>query len=254
MTKGLFLCATLLLLWALPARAADTRTQVFVIGADVNAQGEVTQTQPEADTAKPLAAALDLALKQWRLEPARQDGKAVPAHTFIEARLDAIPEDSGNYTLRISYVRHGPTWDRRLQPSYPAAAIGLGVTGLVAMAGTVRPDGKISLTDARSVVSGGRGRPSLLKAAATDWFQRHAVSPETVDGHPAAARIRAYIEFRLDDRNQAKRASPPPHSEKERAALLQVGFRDTGDNTRMETPEISSVLQVRSIDPVTMQP
>jgi hypothetical protein len=253
MTKGFFLCAALLLTWALPIRAADMREQVFTIGADVNAKGEVVQTQLEAGTAKPIAAVLDLALKQWRFEPAQEDGKAVPAHTFIEAKLEAIPDDSGKYTLRISYVRHGPTWDRRLPPRYPADAIHLRETGIVAMAGIVQPDGKITITDTRSVIRGGRGRSSL-KAAATDWFSRHAVTPETLGGHPVAAQIHVYIGFRLSDmaRSRARPASGLPYSPKEKEALLQVGFKDRGDNTEIETPEISSVLQVRTVNPVTM--
>lgn len=212
------------------------------------------QTQPEAGVIGPFAAMFDTALRQWRFEPARQDGKAVPAHTFIEAKLEAIPDDSGKYTLRISYVRHGPTWDRKLLPEYPADAIRLRETGIVAMAGTVQPDGKIVIADTRSVVEGGRGRSSL-KTAATDWLMRHAVTPETVDGHPVAAQIRVYVAFRLNQigSGQAKPAPALPYSAKEKEALLQIGFKDSGDNIKIDSPEISSVLQARTINPVTMR-
>ena len=59
--KRVMLCAVMLLLiCSLSAHAAERREQTFVVGADVNAQGEVTQTQPEAGVNKSIAAALDL--------------------------------------------------------------------------------------------------------------------------------------------------------------------------------------------------
>lgn len=63
--RTLTLCpAALLLACSLSTQAADKREQSFVVGTDVNAQGEVTQTQPEANVDKPIAAVLDLALKR----------------------------------------------------------------------------------------------------------------------------------------------------------------------------------------------
>jgi hypothetical protein len=252
--KGIMLCTAMLLTCTLTAHAADKREQTFVIGADVNTQGEVTQTQPEASVTAPIAAMLDLALKQWRFEPVQQDGKAVSVHTFIEARLEATPDDNGKYTLRISYMRHGPTWDRDQPPKYPEDAIRLRETGIVAMTGNLQPDGKIVITDTRSIVESGRGRSSL-KTAAIDWFSRHVVTPETVDGHPAAARIRAYVAFRLNEivGGQVKPAPEVPYNAREKELLLQAGFKDSGNGEKIVSPEISSVLQTRMVNPVTMR-
>lgn len=254
MMKFTSLCSiAVLLVCALSARATDTREQTFVVGADVNAQGVVTQTQAEANVTKPIAAVLDLALKRWQFVPAQQDGKAVPAHTFIEAKLEAAPDASGKYSLRVSYIRHGPTWDRHLAPGYPADAIRNRETGIVVMAGNLQADGKIVITDTRIALQGGRGRSSLKKAA-TDWFSQHVMVPETVEGRPVPAQIRDYVVFRLNE-FEGGREMPTgdvPYSAKELELLHQAGFKDSDINTKIGSPVISSVLQARMVNPVTM--
>lgn len=252
--KIAILCTTALLLaCSLSARAADTREQTFVVGADVNAQGVVTHTQSEASVSKPIAAVLDLALKRWQFVPAQQGGKAVPVHTFIETKLEAIPDDSGKYSLRISYIRHGPTWDRHLPPGYPADAVRNHESGVIVVKGDLQPDGKIVVTDTLGALEGGNGG-SLLKKAAKDWFLHHNVVPETVDGRPVAARISVWITFRLNAMvgGHGMQTGEPSYSTKEKELLLQAGFKDSDFKTEIASPRISSVLQARTINPVIM--
>jgi hypothetical protein len=251
--KTFMLCTALLLLACSSARAADKREQTFVIGADVNSQGEVTQTQPEASVTKPIAAVLDLALKRWRFVPAQQNGKAVSAHTFVEAKLEATPDDAGKYSLRVSYIRHGPTWDRRLAPGYPLNAIRNYAAGIVAMRGSLQSDGRIVITDIRTALSG--NSESLLRKASTDWFLQHKSVPETVDGSPVPAQIRVYITFRLNalGGGQEKSASEGPHSAEERELLHQAGFKDSEIDAKIGSPVISSVLQASMINPVIIR-
>lgn len=249
--KTFMLCTALLLLaCSPPARAADKREQTFIVGADVNAQGEVTQTQPEASVGKPIAAVLDLALKHWRFVPTQRNGKTVPVHTFIEAKLEAIPDDTGKYSLQVSYLRHGPAWDRRQSPRYPADAIRYGASGIVVMMGNLQPDGKIVITDTQTAL-GGNGESSLRKAA-TDWFLQHIVVPETVEGSPVAAQIRVYITFRLNEviGGREEPVDEGAYSAREKELLLQAGFKD--NDPKIGSPVISSVLQASVINPVTM--
>lgn len=245
-----FCTAVLLLTCSFSTQAADRRAQTFVVGADVNAQGEVTQTQPEANVDKPFAAVLDLALKRWRFVPAQQDGKAVSAHTFIEAKLEAIPDDNGKYSLRISYIRHGPSWDHHLPPRYPADAMRNHESGVIVVKGDLQPDGKIVVTDALDALEGGNGG-SLLKKAARDWLLHHNAVPETVDGQPVAARISAWLTFRLNAMvGGQKRATSKTYSAKEKELLHQAGFKDSDINSKVGSPVISSVLQARMVNPV----
>lgn len=248
--KTFMLCTALLLLACTPVRAADKREQTFVLGADVNAQGEVTQTQPEASVTKPIAAVLDLALKHWRFVPAQQNGKAVPAHTFVEVKLEATPDDAGKYSLRVSYVRHGPTWDRRLAPRYPLDALRNYAAGLVVVRGSLQSDGKIVITDTRTALSG--NGESLLRKATTDWFLQHKSMPETVDGSPVPAQIRVYITFRLNavGSGREKPAGEELYSARERELLHQAGFKDSEIDAKFGAPVISTVLQASMTNPV----
>lgn len=252
--KIAILCTTALLLaCSLSARADVTREQTFVVGADVNAQGVVTQTQPEASVSKPIAAVLDLALKRWQFVPAQEGGKAVPVHTFIETKLEAIPDDSGKYSLRISYIRHGPKWDRHPSPIYPADAARNRESGVIVVKGELQPDGKIVVTDTLGVLEGGNGG-SLLKRVARDWFLHHNAVPETVDGRPVAARISTWITFRLGEPGSSpqKPSEDVPYSAKEKELLHQAGFKDSDFNANVGSPMISSVLRARMVNPVTM--
>jgi hypothetical protein len=253
MKIAIFCTTALLLACSLSARADVTREQTFVVGADVNAQGVVTQTQPEASVSKPIAAVLDLALKRWQFVPAQEGGKAVPVHTFIETKLEAIPDDSGKYSLRISYVRHGPKWDRQLSPRYPEEAARNRESGVIVVKGELQADDKIVVTDTLGVLEGGNGG-SRLKRAARDWFLHHNAVPETVDGRPVAARISTWITFRLGEPGSSpqKPWENVPYSAKEKELLHQAGFKDSDFNTNVGSPMISSVLRARMVNPVTM--
>lgn len=101
----------------------EKREQSGVVGADVDSQAQVVQTQVDTDASKGIAAVLDLALKRWQLVPALHEGRPATVHTLVKARLEAIPADAGKYRLRISCLRHGPKWNDRL-PTYPAQASG----------------------------------------------------------------------------------------------------------------------------------
>src|SRR6185312_16125740 len=91
------ICAGLLALaCAWPARAADVREQGYSIGADVDAQGKVTALQFDDESA-PVRKLLTAAVQQWQFVPAKRDGQPVPAHTFIRAKIRAIPDAQGEY-------------------------------------------------------------------------------------------------------------------------------------------------------------
>jgi hypothetical protein len=271
--KGTRWLLVLLLVWTLPAWADDARKQTFVVGADVNAQGAVTQTQVDPDVSKPIAAVLDLALKHWSFVPAQQEGKTVPVHTFVEVKFETIADATGKYTLTIRFVSQGPRWDKKFRPYYPKDAVNDRVEGNVAMVGELHGDGKPIITDSQTSVRGHPGQ--LLAQSAKDSVLHDPFFPELVDGKPVSARLRAFITFRLNvvnarspQRGKGRFASggyfgtSAPHSsddaaaedmdEAERNFMAKTGF-DVGIGTdRSWRSGISSVLQPRVVNPVTM--
>ena len=137
--------AMLLLACSLTAQAAEKREQTYKVGADVDANGRITATQVDSTVPASIAAVLASAVKQWQFRPATLNGRPVPAHTFISAKLQALPNTSGQYNLRISFMGNGPKINMAAQPQYPRDAIRAHESAFTILDATVQPDG--SLTD-----------------------------------------------------------------------------------------------------------
>jgi len=248
MKRTLVHCVALFLLTcASSAWGAEIREQTFVIGADVNTQGQVTQTQVDADVSKGIASFLDLALKRWQFVPALRNGKAATVHTFIKVKLEVIPSDAGKYTLRASYLKHGPKWDNR-PPQYPRSAIRERATGTIVLFATLNRDGRFEVSETRSAVVNNTGH--TLEGAARNWLTRLHAVPENVDGQPVEANARVLVRFDLKQVGDLSTAHAA-YSKNEQQLLLDAGFKPPFDND-YDPQAVDSVLETRVINPVTM--
>ncbi|HEV2681543.1 MAG TPA: energy transducer TonB [Rhodanobacter sp.] len=191
--------ATLLLACSLTAQAADKREQTYSVGADVDAQGHITATQVDPDVPASIAPVLAAAVKQWQFTAAKLNGRPVPAHTFISAKLQALPNTNGQYNLRISFMGNGPYLNRStVFPSYPRDAIRAHESAFTILDVTVQPDG--NLTD-MTVSSKFEDWPLLgyFKNAVLTAAQHWHATPEQVDGHPVATHMRIPVNFTIYD-------------------------------------------------------
>jgi len=253
----------------LPAWADDTRKQTFVVGADVNAQGEVTQTQVDAGVAKPIAAVLDLALKHWSFVLAQREGKVVPVHTFITATLESVSDADGKYTLTIRYISQGPRWEHSNFPTYSPEALQIHAQGSVAVTAELQANGKLVIKDSRTSTTGRSGR--LLTNGVDEALQHDRFTPEMLDGKPVPAHLRARAVFLQLDRHNAvttthckgppdtipiwcqeSRSESSPPMAADRDFLEQTGFVVGIDADRTWRPGISSVLQPSVVNPIVM--
>jgi TonB family protein len=198
--KNVMLCAGMLLLTgSLAARAAEPREQAYAIGADVDTTGHVTAIQVEQNVPASIAAVLTSAVKQWQFVPATRNGQPVSAHTFIYAKLQALPNASGQYDLHIRFAGNGPKFDRAgRQPPYPREAVHKRQAAFVVLNATVQPDGRLAdmtVSDrfAEWPVSASF-KDAALKIARTWHF-----IPEQADGQPMATQVRIPINFTLRD-------------------------------------------------------
>lgn len=268
--KDVLCCVGIMLLaCAWPVRAADSQKQTYVIGAEVSALGEVTGTQPEHGMTKSIAAVLDLALKHWRFVPAQRDGKAVPAHTFITATLEAVPDADGKYTLTVRYISQGPRWEHANFPPYSSGALQIHAQGSVEVAADLQANGNLVIKDSLTSATGRAGR--LLTDSVEEALQHDRFTPETLDGKPVPAHLRDRSVFlQLDRRNavttthckgppntipiwcQKSRSDSSPPTAADRAFLEQTGFVVGIGANRDWLPGISSVLQPSVINPITM--
>lgn len=189
----------LLLACSVPTQASQTREKIYVLGADVDANGHITATQADPDVPASIAAALASAVKQWQFVPATRQGVPVPAHTFIRTRLHALPKADGQYSLRVEFLANGPRFDSaNAAPRYPRDAIQAREAGFVILDATVQPDGSLADMKVISRFQGWPLRPSFGHAVLVAAQQWHA-TPEQVDGQPVATHMRIPVNFTIQD-------------------------------------------------------
>ena len=196
--KNVMFCAAMLLLTcALAAHAAEKREQTYRVGADVDAKGHITATQVDPDVPASIAAVLTSAAKQWQFVPATLNGRPVPAHTFITAKLQALPNASGQYDLRISFMGNGPRLDNRAPPRYPEDAIRRRQAAFLILDATVQPNGHLTDMKVSNKFADWPVLPSFKVAVLTAAKQWHAI-PEQVDGQPVATQLRIPFIFTIE--------------------------------------------------------
>ncbi|WP_108472210.1 TonB family protein [Rhodanobacter thiooxydans] len=197
MKTAMLSAALLALVCVLPAHAADEREQIFAVGVDVDATGHITATQVAPDVPASIAAVLSSAVKQWQFVPATLGGRSVPAHTFVYTKLQASPNASGQYDLRISFMGNGPRIVNRTPPRYPEDALRRRQAALLILEATVQPDGHLTDMKVSNKFADWPVLPSFKVAVLTAAKQWHAI-PEQVDGHPVATRLRMPFTFTIN--------------------------------------------------------
>ncbi|MBT2144006.1 MULTISPECIES: energy transducer TonB [unclassified Rhodanobacter] len=197
MKKAIPCAAMLLLACSLTAYAAEKREQTYRVGADVDAKGHITATQVDPNVPASIAAVLNSAVKQWQFVPATLSGRPVPAHTFIRTKLQALPNASGQYDLRISFMGNGPRLDNRTPPRYPADALSRRQAAFLILDATVQPNGHLTDMKVSNKFADWPVPPSFKVAVLAAAKQWHAI-PEQVDGQPVATQLRIPFIFTVD--------------------------------------------------------
>lgn len=249
---ALLLAAGLLVMWQSSVCAQQARAAEFTVGAIVNAQGAVTKTEAEPSVAPGIAGVLDQAIRYWRFAPVQRNGKGVPVHTFITARLDVLPAAGGKLDLKVSYLRQGPKTSLfKARPSYPPEAMRTRLQGLVLLLGTLPAHGNAVVSLAKCA----ERDCNLLRHSVVDWFQHGTWTPETIDGQPVSAQARAFVTFRLIPVTTVTHkplAQEAGITHEERALLHQYGFTDNDVRAGVNQLVLSSVLKPLMVRPVVM--
>lgn len=219
--------ALLALACNVPTYAAETREQIYRIGADVDATGRITATQLDADVPASIGSVVSAAVKQWHFVPARRDGQPVPAHTFVYTKLKAIPDTHGGYSLRISFEGNGPRMlKQNIQPHYPMDAVRRRECAFVVLDATVQPDGSLGDLSAHSRFDDWPLRSSFIGSVLAAAKQWHAI-PEQVDGQPVATRMHLSVSFTLNE---------PIFTAKQTRILNNYAREEAADNAQPGIP------------------
>lgn len=195
--KRFVLCTVLLLLWTSSALGAEVREAFYSVGADVDAQGQISATRFDADVPAPISEVIVSAMKQWRFSPATSNGQPVPARTFIRVKVQTSPDESTPNQLLIIFAGNGPRLGREPAPVFPKKGIQSGESGFLLLEATAQPDGR--LTD-MSVSTRFEVWPMRLwyRKALLSAAQHWRAQPEEVNGIPVATRLRIPVNFILN--------------------------------------------------------
>jgi TonB family protein len=227
------LCAAMLLpACSLTVRDVEKHEQTYTVGADVDAQGHITATQVDPDVPASIAAPLSAAVKQWQFTPATLNGRPVPAHTFIKARLQLLADPSGQNYLHISFTDNGPWLNPQGggQPEYPMEAIRARRSAVVIVEATVQPDGSLTDMNLSNKVEG-QPLPNYFKTAVLAAAKQWRAIPEQVDGQPVATRMRIPVTFSLEP------VTFSPQSETFTSERVKIPRKATRKKTATENAE-----------------
>lgn len=117
----------LLAAFALPAFAAPPHELEMSTSGEIviAADGRVVSHELDPGLAPVVKDLVDRNVRNWRFEPILVDGEARPARTRMQLALSAVPDDEGNYTLRLDNVWFGLSKPdpRNRPPQYPSEAL-----------------------------------------------------------------------------------------------------------------------------------
>jgi TonB family protein len=181
------------------ARKAGIGGEV-ILNVEVKADGTVgsvgvRQGIPEAPE---LEASAEEAVRQWRFEPAMEDGKPVDMKIAIPFafRLDDEPKTPEGVVMPAMIP------ESVVNPVYPEDARKAGISGKVILTVTVQADGT---PGAIEVAEGIEGYPSMAESAVTAVMQWR-FTPATKDGKAFTTTVKIPVMFRLEEVKEAPKA------------------------------------------------
>ena len=198
--------AIISLMAAMPVVAGTEATTKLVtfnasVRVDVDATGKPVTVQAPQDLPLAIRNYIEKRVAMWQYEPARQDGVAVPATTFVSVGACAIPNSAGtSFSMGLDFKGNGPgvisASGHVPPPPYPINLLQQGAQGAFTVSFTVLPDGTTRLDQVESVDGSGRYVKSF-RPALKSWIEKVHYLPEIVGGKSVPTRISFPVEFML---------------------------------------------------------
>lgn len=164
----------------------------FAATVDIDTQGSVTAVRQLSTPISPtLQAKLAEQLRQWRFEPAMQDGKPVAWSTTLFGNVPPM----GGWP---NYFRHGPRPLVSTPPRYPKSSLGMQISTRSLIEADVDANGRVSAARVVAVSSypGDRNMAMAMASAAELAVRSWQFEPETRAGLPVASRVLVPIGIR----------------------------------------------------------
>ena len=197
---------TLLAAVPAPVLAAPPADHVVAFNAtvrvDVDASGKPVRVEAPGDLPQAVRSDIEKRVAAWHYEPARHDGIAVPATTFVKVGACALPTPAGDgFRLGLDFKGNGPglvsATGQLMPPGYPVELRRQGAQGAFQVTFTVLADGTTRVDEVESL-DGSRRYVNAFRPVLAAWIEQIRYQPEIVDGHAVATHVSFPVEFKLE--------------------------------------------------------
>jgi TonB family protein len=173
--------------------APANEPQVVRMKLTIDETGAITGSAPLQKVSPNLRAAVDTALKQWRVAPARKAGQPMSGELIVPVLCHGMRLDQSNFVpARIA---------ESVRPIYPASMRRYGVNGSVTFNYTIDEEGRVQNPTIHESDNPAFDEPALT--ALRQWKYQ----PATRDGKPVASNVRQSISFTFEGGDSAYRVS-----------------------------------------------
>lgn len=158
----------------------------------IDATGNVVELRDLGKLAEPIKDALERAIRGWKFEPGKLDGKPVATETALTLEVSFLPVADG-YSLRIDDARVGGTTDaaslKRNPPRPPVDAFQRmrGSVAMVVIKLDYDSDGHVVAVDTLPTES--LNAPSSMQRATVAAAKHWRIKPERVGGKGVASSV-----------------------------------------------------------------
>jgi hypothetical protein len=170
------------------------------VQVDVDATGKPVKVEAPGDLPQAIRSFIEKRVASWQYEPAKADGRPVPATTYVSVGACAIPVGEG-YRLGLDFKGNGPglvsDTGRMLPPSYPLSAQIAGVGGAYQVAYSIQPDGSARLDEVKQLEGTGGRYLKAFRDGLADWVAAMRYRPEMVNGKAVVTTMRFPVEFHV---------------------------------------------------------
>jgi len=178
------LVSAALLSLSLAAAADEPLKGRFAGWVDIDAAGKLTSFAPDGAANPALATALREQLERLAFTPARRDGAAVAARTYVTGGY-TLESQGDEYVMRMTSAGVGPRQVTLDLPKPPLRLATMNEPGWVRIGFIVGKDGK-----PRDVLVEDGDGPREMRRNARESVMRWRFEPETVAGVPIETRVR----------------------------------------------------------------
>ncbi|HEY2345432.1 MAG TPA: TonB family protein [Xanthomonadaceae bacterium] len=181
------------------AKQADDPTMSFVFRMSLDANGRITALDytGKHGNDNPVAGKLEQMIRSWDFTPGKIDGAPTPTDTTLTVRAVLRKSSGDGIELGIVDAHTGAAAEKLLQPGYPSRELSSVIEARLIVVAAVGANGKVTKVEFAGISPMNESNRKAFEAAVVEASKEWRFRPETVGGHPVAARVSLPVDFCL---------------------------------------------------------